>query len=145
MGEEENEKPESDEEFDEWVKRNWGKYPPFHRDELEEKWKEQMKAEKEEEEEEEKSINDPTSTLGPSRDRKARVQAGSRRNQSIPIDVYDRSSEHESGARQDSKRRVTPTLSLTLTPMYQDLRGQAYQVPGSRIVFNLDAIGATTN
>ena len=51
------------------MKRYWGKYPPFHPDELEEKWKEQVKEEKEEEEEEEKSINDPTSTLGPSRDR----------------------------------------------------------------------------
>ena len=53
------------------MKRNWGKYPPFHPDELEvkwKKWKEQMKEEKEEEEEEEKNeINDPTSTLGPSR------------------------------------------------------------------------------
>ena len=45
------EKEEEDEkrEFDEWVKMNWGKYPPFHREELEEKWKkrkEQMKEER---------------------------------------------------------------------------------------------------
>ena len=77
------------------------------------------------------------------------VQAGSRRNQSTPIDVYDHSREHESGARQDSKRRATPTMSLTLTPMCQvpslDLRGQAYRVPGSRNVFTSDVIGATTN
>ena len=62
---------EEEKRFDEWVKKNWGKYPPFHRDELEEKWKkwkEQMKEEKEEEEKEEKNeTTDPTSTLGSSR------------------------------------------------------------------------------
>ena len=54
---EKDEKPEWDESFDEWVKRNWGKYPPFHPDELEvkwKKWKEQIKEEEEEEEKEEK-------------------------------------------------------------------------------------------
>ena len=68
---EEDEKPEWDESFDEWVKRYWGKYPPFHPDELEvkwKKWKEQMKEEKEEEEKEEKNeTTDLTSTLGSSR------------------------------------------------------------------------------
>ena len=53
------------------MKRYWGKYPPFHPDELEvkwKKWKEQMKEEKEEEEKEEKNeTTDPTSTLGSSR------------------------------------------------------------------------------
>jgi hypothetical protein len=67
----EDEKPVWDESFDEWVMRNWGKYPPFHPDELEvkwKKWKEQMKEEKEEEEKEEKNeTTDPTSTLGSSR------------------------------------------------------------------------------
>ena len=67
----EDEKPEWNESFDEWVKRYWGKYPPIDSDEMEEKWKkwkEQMKEEKEEKEEGEKTeINDPTSTLGPSR------------------------------------------------------------------------------
>ena len=73
-----DEKPEWNESFDEWVKRNWGKYPPSHpeitlriarlsNDELEvmwKKWKEQMKEEKEEEEKEEKNeTTDPTSTL----------------------------------------------------------------------------------
>merc|ERR1712240_462559 len=66
-----DEKPEWNESFDEWVKRYWGKYPPFHPDELEgkwKKWKEQIKEEEEEEEMEEKNeINDPTSTLGSSR------------------------------------------------------------------------------
>ena len=68
MGEEENEKQGSDEEFDEWVKKKWGKYPPFHpdqREEEKERWKKERKKEKEEEEKNE--INDPTSTLGPSR------------------------------------------------------------------------------
>ena len=51
----EDEKPEWNESFDEWVKRYWGKYPPIDSDELEvkwKKWKEQMKEEKEKEEEE---------------------------------------------------------------------------------------------
>ena len=77
-----DEKPEWNESFDEWLKGYWGKYPPFHpeitlriarlsNDELEvmwKKWKEQMKEEKEEEEKEEKNeTTDPTSTLGSSR------------------------------------------------------------------------------
>ena len=72
-GTEEDVKPEWNESFDEWVERNWGKYPPFHPDELEvkwKKWKEQMKEEKEKEDEEKEEKNettDPTSTLGSSR------------------------------------------------------------------------------
>ena len=43
-----------------------------------------------------------------------RVRAGSRRSPSTPIDVCDLYRELASAARQDSKRRVTPTLSLRM-------------------------------
>ena len=61
-------------------------------------------------------------------------QVRSRRNQSTTTDVNDHCSEHENGERLDSKKKATPTPSLT--PM-QVSRGQVLRVPRSKIVSTL--------
>ena len=65
------------------------------------------------------NINDPTSTLGPSRNPTDPSASGVTAEPITPIDVCVHSREHGSGARKDSKRSVTPKLNMTPTTMCQ--------------------------